>query len=200
MADMAKCLNCGHEFTSKTEGLVKCPKCGAIYRRTEGIDISTSVAPPSKPKKHSKALGCLLMFVLITVFSFLVLFGPYLGREKAADTIIESMKPLLKVGMSRDNVTSILEANGFEINTTSPPKKDPEHRQIYVKAAGTSMFSWIRYDVFIEYNENGLLKFARFLKSHHEDGQDTSCFIIFEIPVEKDKKYPIPCPKNIQDF
>lgn len=153
----------------------------------------------TKPDKRKRKWGCLIFFVFMCVCAS-ILYVPYIGKEKAADTVIESMTLQLNAGMSRKDMTGILEANGFKINTKSPPKKNPEHRQIFVKAAGTSTFSWVRYDVFIEYNENGLLKFARFLKSRHSDGQDTSCFIIFEIPLEKDKKYPVACPANVQDF
>jgi hypothetical protein len=135
-------------------------------------------------------MGCLIFLVFMCVRAS-ILYMPYIGKEKAADTLIESITPQLKAGMSRNDVTGILEANGFKNNTTSPSKKNSENRQIYVKAAGTTMFSWVRYDAFIEYNENSLLKFTRFLKSRHSDGRDTSCFIIFEIPVEKDKKYPV---------
>ena len=158
-----------------------------------------NVQSNTQPDKRKRKWGCLILLVFMSVCAS-ILYAPYIGKEKAADTVIESLTPQLKTGMSRNNVTGILEANGFKINTTSPPKKNPENRQIFVKAAGTTAFSWVRYDIFIEYNEIGLLKFARFLKSRHSDGRDTSCFIIFEIPVERETQYPIVCPANVQDF
>jgi len=160
---------------------------------------SNQVDSHTKPDKRKRKWGYLIFFVFMCVCA-LILYVPYIGKEKAADTVIESMTPQLKAGMNRNSVTGILEINGFKINTTSPPKKNPENRQIFVKGAGTSMYSWVRYDVFIEYNENGLLKFARFLKSRHSDGQDTSCLIIFEIPSNKNKPYPFPCPADVQEF
>jgi hypothetical protein len=153
----------------------------------------------AKPNKRKGKWGCLI-FVILILIGLAILYLPYIGKEKTADNLIESIYPQLKEGMNQYDVTGILEANGFKINTTSPPKGKNKNRQVYLKAVGESTFSWIRYDVLIEYNENGLLKFVRFLKSRHADGQDTSCLIIFEVPTKMDKKYPVACPENVQDF
>ncbi len=141
-----------------------------------------------------------LSIVILLFVGLAIICLPYIGKEKTADDEIANISSRLRVGINRNELATILESNGFKLNTKSPPKNNLQNRQIYVKGAGKMTFSWIRYDVFIEYNENGLMKFARFLKSRHSDGQDISCIIIFEIPTEKNKRYPIACPMNVQDF
>ena len=153
----------------------------------------------AKPDKRKGKWGCLIFIVLI-VIGIAILYIPDGGEEKAADKVIASITSQLKSGMNRDDVTGILDANGFKINTASPPKRQNKNRQVYLKIARKQAFSWIRYDVLIEYNKNGLLKFIRFLKSRHSDGQDTSCLIVSEIPDPKNTVYPILCPEKVQDF
>ena len=109
----------------------------------------------------------------------------------------------LKPGMHRTVVNEIVHAAKakFKLNDIAPSKKDPEHREIFFWPRYTpDMFAWFRYDLFIEYGQDGDLIFARYLKSHHSDGQDTSCTIMLEVPAVEGKQYPYPCPPDVQDF
>lgn len=121
----------------------------------------------TNPDKRKRKWGCLISIVLVCGFWFLIMFVPYIGEEKAADTVIESMTPQLKAGMSRNDVTDILEANGFKISTTPPPEKNPVRRQVFTRYVKRHMLSTVIYEVFIEYDQNGQLKFVRFKKTVH---------------------------------
>lgn len=79
-------------------------------------------------------------------------------------------------------------------------KKDPEHREIFVRNCCAFVFQWTRYDLFIEYDPDDHLKSVRYLKSRHGDGRDSGCHVRLEIPASKDKQYPYPCPPDVQDF
>ena len=142
-------------------------------------------------------IGLVIVALAIAVYFY---FVSTTKQYKKADVETSRMAPNLKPGLKRSTVENTLKANGFKINDTSPSKKGPVHRQIFVRAASRSAFSWVRYDVFIEYDGNDQLKTARFVRSGHSDGQEDTCVIMHEVPSISSVAYPIPCPANIQDF
>jgi len=88
----------------------------------------------------------------------------------------------------------------FNLNKTSPSKIDTGYRSVFVKSCCFGMFAWERYDLFITYNKENRLKSVLYLKSHHSDGRDTSCYVRLEIPSVDDRRYPYQCPPNVQNF
>ena len=146
-------------------------------------------------KKYVKVILVLLIGVIATYYYIAAI------EKKTArvDDGIVKMASGITAGMTRNDVMLTLSGNGFKPNEKSPPKKDPEHRQIYFKISSKSTFAWVRHDALIEYDGNDRLKTARFLRSNHSDGRDTSCLILGEIPL-RNVTYPAPCAADAQDF
>ena len=88
----------------------------------------------------------------------------------------------------------------FNVNKRSPSKKDPVHREVFVRTCCSMVFDWTRYDLFIEYDGDDRLRFARYLKSHHGDGQERNCRVRLEVPAAAGKQYPYACSPDVQDF
>jgi len=141
----------------------------------------------------------IFLILLIGIFATYYYFAGSAKRPARVDAEIFQMIPGFKPGLARSTVTNILTGNEFKPDDKSPSKKDPLHRQVFVRAASKSTFAWVRYYIFVEYDVNDRLKMARFLKSDHSDGRDTSCLILHEVPSAK-AFYPAPCPPDIQDF
>ncbi|HEY6821948.1 MAG TPA: hypothetical protein VI321_07995 [Burkholderiales bacterium] len=70
-------------------------------------------------------------------------------------------------------------------------------QSLFVRSCCQMMFRWTRYDLFLDYDADNRLKAARYLKSSHEDGEDQSCVVLFELP-PGGKAYPYPCPAGGQ--
>jgi len=54
--------------------------------------------------------------------------------------------------------------------------------ELYVRSCCQLMFSWTRFDLFVEYDGDDRLEAARYLRSHHADGRDTGSVVLMKIP------------------
>ena len=127
------------------------------------------------------------------------LFPPTAWEESQYEEVRNALKSA-KAGMRVNFMEQKFHAVFFNINKRSPSKKDPKHREVFVRSCCAIMYSREIYDLFIEYDQEDHLIFARYLKSHHGEGKIHSCRIRLEIPASKDKRYPYPCPPDVQDF
>ena len=60
--------------------------------------------------------------------------------------------------------------------------KPSASEELYVRSCCQVMFSWTRFDLFVQYDNDDRLETARYLRSHHADGRDTSNVLIMKIP------------------
>ena len=54
--------------------------------------------------------------------------------------------------------------------------------ELFVRSCCQLMFSWTRFDLFIEYDKDDRLEAARYLRSRHADGRDSGSVVIMKIP------------------
>jgi hypothetical protein len=151
-----------------------------------------------KRKPMNKSVKVILILLIGIVATFYYMKAVEKKTSKDDDGIVK-MASNITAGMTRNDVEMTLAGNGFKTNEKTPSAKDPKHRKVFFKISSKSTFAWVRYDVLVEYDEKDQLKTARFLKSNHSDGRDTSCVILREIPA-RNITYPAQCPPDIQDF
>lgn len=148
------------------------------------------------------AMKKIVKLSLIVLIGIMATYYYIVSMEKKTakvDAEVVFMTSGVKAGMLRNDITNILTDNGFKPNEKSPSVKDPAHRQTFVRIAAKKTFAWVRYDALIEYDGNDRLKTARFLKSNHSDGRDTSCLILYDVP-SRNVTYPASCPADVQNF
>ena len=153
---------------------------------------------PKLPDTSLKIIKIVLILAIGVSASYYYLAGSA-RRPSAVDAEVLRMTAGIKPGMARSAMTGIITGGGFKLDDRSPPKKDPLHRQVFVRSASRSTFAWVRYDILVEYDGDDRLKTARFLKSGDSKGRDTSCLVLHEVPAAHGP-YPLPCPSNIHDF
>lgn len=149
----------------------------------------------STAKKYVKVSLVLLIGIVATYYYVAAIEK----KTVRTDEGIVKMASGITEGMALSDVVLTLSANGFKPNEKSPSKKDPARRRVFFKISSKSTFSWVRYDALVEYDGHDRLKTARFLKSNHSDGKDTSCLVLHETP-SRNVAYPTPCPADVQDF
>jgi len=54
--------------------------------------------------------------------------------------------------------------------------------ELYVRSCCQLMFSWTRFDLFVEYDNDDRLEAAKYLRSHHADGRDSGSVVLMKIP------------------
>lgn len=64
---------------------------------------------------------------------------------------------------------------------------------LYVRTCCQALYSWTRYDLFVEYDSHDLLESARYLRSYHADGRDGRCVVLMNLPKPTGKIFPYPC-------
>lgn len=146
-------------------------------------------------KKYVKVFLVVLIGIVATYYYIVAIEK----KSVKVDAGVVTMASGITAGMTRNDVALTMAGNGFKLNEKSPSRKDPAHRQIFFKISSKSTFSWIRYDALLAYDGNDRLKTARFLRSNHSDGRDTSCLILHEIP-SRSAPYPVQCPADVQEF
>lgn len=146
--------------------------------------------------KKSVKLVLVLLIGIIATFYYVKAIEKKTTKDEAG---VVKMASGISAGMTRNDVALTLTGNGFRPNDKSPSKKDPARRQVFFKVSSKSTFAYVRYDALVEYDDKDQLKTARFLKSNHSDGRDTSCVIVYEVPA-RTIAYSAQCPPDIQDF
>jgi hypothetical protein len=141
-------------------------------------------------------IALILLIGIIATFYYIKAIDKRTAKD---DVGVVKIASSLTAGTDRNEVTNVLSASSFKLNQKSPSVKDPKNRQIFFKISSKSTFAWVRYDALIEYDGKDLVKTARFLKSNHSDGKDTSCVILHEVP-SRNVTYPAQCSPDVHDF
>lgn len=107
-------------------------------------------------------------------------------------------------GLMPDDITRCIRCghdSGGKLSHADPSvaaPRPPASQDLYIRSCCQIVFQWIRYDLFVEYDQDNGLKSARYLRSFHEDGEDRNCLVLFEIPAAAKVQYPHPCPPKAQ--
>ena len=152
-----------------------------------------------KAELSARKIAKIILVLMIGILGTYYYFAGSAKRPAAVDTEILRIAPGFKPGLPRNTVAGILTSHGFKLSDRAPSKKDPLHREVFVRSASKPTFAWVRYDVLVEYDGNDTLKAVRFLKSGSSDSKDTSCVILHGMP-SAGTSYPSPCPPDVQDF
>ena len=141
----------------------------------------------------------IILVLMIGILGTYYYFAGSAKRPAAVDTEILRIAPGFKPGLPRNTVVTILTSHGFKLSEQAPSKKDPLHREVFVRSASKPTFAWVRYDVLVEYDANDTLKAIQFVKSGRSHGEDTTCVILYGMP-SAGTRYPSPCPPDVRDF